>query len=230
MCNESAAKVGCSYSDPKPVQSYGPLRSEHLNQPTASVDGLNVTWTISGTSNGEAAIVALSVDGGVEDIVAQGSPGPFSFTKTVTTSGYNTPTSIRVRLFDDNPVGRGEAFAHGQADSGNPPPPTLRIFPGANCSDDAVAHPDASRCGFTPPCNDLSVCRKLNLEAVGFVDRFSCKVTYHTEGWHVGSTDGTFVDGSHSTKFYFAAGGVTLRCWSGSESNPKQVVESSGSW
>ncbi len=56
MCNESAAAGGCSLSDARTAQSYGPLRSSHLRQPTASVNGLNVVWTISGTSNGDAAI------------------------------------------------------------------------------------------------------------------------------------------------------------------------------
>ncbi|UUZ57864.1 hypothetical protein [Nocardioides sp. B-3] len=73
-----------------------------------------MTRTISGTSNGDAARVGVSIDGGAEEVFAQGAPGTFQFTKTVTVSDYNTRTNIAVRLFDDNPAGRGEAVKFNQ--------------------------------------------------------------------------------------------------------------------
>ena len=111
MCNEFAAKVGCSTSEQAVVQTYGSLRPEHLNDPTAVVDGLNVTWTITGTSNGDAALIAISIDGGAEEVVAApGGPGAFQFTRSVTVADYNRRTNIAVRLFDDAPGNRGETI------------------------------------------------------------------------------------------------------------------------
>ena len=129
MCNEFAAKVGCSVSE---VEDGADLRSDPVRPPQPAhrpgQTGCNVTWTISGTSNGDAALVGISIDGGAEEIVAQGAPGDFSFTRTVTVADYNTRTNIRVRLFDDNPAGRGEAVVYGQTESGDPPPPTVSIY------------------------------------------------------------------------------------------------------
>ncbi len=139
MCNEHAARVGCSTSEPKSVQTYGPLTRAHLNDVSPSVNGLTVTWTISGTSNGDAAAVGIKVDGGVEQVRPQSGPGPFSFTHVVTVDDYNKRTSIEVRLFDDSPANRGQAVVYGQVDSGDPPPPSFTISKGAQCSTAADA-------------------------------------------------------------------------------------------
>ena len=133
LCNEKAATVGCSFSDPKAVQTYGPLVNQ-LNPVTAQVDGLNVTWTISGTSNGDAAFVGVSIDGGAEQAFPQGGPGAFSFARTVTLAEYQKRTDIRVRLYDDNPAGRGESVVAGTSASGPPPPPTVSLSKGERCS------------------------------------------------------------------------------------------------
>lgn len=220
MCNEFAAKIGCSTSEAKAVQTYGPLRPEHLNQVGSQVDGRTVTWTISGTSNGDAAVVGLSVDGGAEQLVPQGAAGAFSFTHTVTVAGYNTPTNIRVRLFDDNPAGRGEAFIYGQTDSGDPPPPTLTLSKGDACSDnDDDAAPDCQRVPLDRAC-DGPTCARLNLTASGWTQDFSCAVTQSTSPFPGERQSFAAADGLKATTWYFGEGYVELTCSSG----PQTVV------
>ena len=125
MCNEKAAEVGCSVSEAKAVQTYGPLQAVHLNQPTASVDGRTVTWAVSGTANGDAALVGISIDGGAEQVTPTGGPGAFSLTRVVTVDNFSTNTTIRVRLvrrragqprrgrrLREHPVGRATRTQH----------------------------------------------------------------------------------------------------------------------
>jgi hypothetical protein len=182
MCNENAAEVGCSTSEPKTVQTYGPLRDGHLNQVGSHVDGLAVTWTISGTSNGDPAVVGITIDGGAEEVVALGAASDFAFTRTVTVSDYATPTNIRVRLFDDAPAGRGEAVVYGQVDSGDPPPPTVTIYKRASCNDgDDVDTNDCVAAGRTWGCTKAS-CGYLGIRVVGARTSFSCKVIQDNDG------------------------------------------------
>lgn len=187
MCNEFAAKVGCSTSEQVVVQTYGPLRPEHLNEPTAVVDGLTVTWTVSGTSNGEAALVGITIDGGAEEVVAQGAPGPFQFTRTVTVADYNTRTNIEVRLFDDNPATRGQTVTYGQVDSGSPPPPVLSIYKRASCNDgdtDANGVPITSNdCGLGGGAVCLPAsCGLMGIQITGFRAPFDCGVSAVSDG------------------------------------------------
>jgi hypothetical protein len=232
MCNEFAAKVGCSHSDPKTVQTFGPLRNNHLNQPTASVSGLNVTWTISGTSNGDQAVVGISVDGGAEEIVALGAPADFSFTRTVTVSDYNTATNIRVRLFDDNPVGRGEGFVYGQTDSGDPPPPSISVFKGAQCSDnDDDEWPDCQRGGGGPldtdPACGGNTCFRVHFQTSGWRSGFSCRIGDSTtiKWFTLESKSFDPADGEKQTDWYFGEGYVQIVC-----SNSRQSASGGASW
>ncbi|WP_310526193.1 fibronectin type III domain-containing protein [Nocardioides sp.] len=227
LCNEFAAKVGCSYSDPKSVQTYGPLEN-HLNPVTSQVDGLSVTWTISGTSNGDPALVAISIDGGAEQVVGQGTPGEFSLTRTVTVADYNTGTSIRVRLFDDNPAGRREAVVTGQVESGDPPPPTMTLFKGAACSDDGVADPPDCQRGVpyvTDPACGAPTCARLSFTTSGWTQDFSCRVSQSTTPFVGERQDFTKEDGTKTTTWYFGEGYVELTC-----NSSKQQVIAGISW
>ncbi|MCW2833011.1 MAG: hypothetical protein JWN68_964 [Nocardioides sp.] len=232
MCNEHAARVGCSFSDVKSVQSYGPLRSSHLNPLTASVSGLTVTWTISGTSNGDPASVGISIDGGIEEVRPQSATGAFSFTHTVTVADYNTPTTIRVRLFDDNPTSRGEGIAYGQTDSGDPPPPTVSLVRGPQCSDnDDDAWPDCQRSGggvadLDPQCGG-NTCFRVHFQTAGWRAGFSCRIGDATTIKWFTTENKSFdpADGLKTTDWYFGEGYVQVTC-----SNSKQSATGGESW
>jgi hypothetical protein len=222
MCNEFAAKVGCSLSEVKTVQTYGPIRSSNLNQVTAQVNGLQVTWTISGTSNGDPAKVGISIDGGAEEIVALGAPADFAFTRTVTVSDYATPTNIRVRLFDDAPAGRGEAVIYGQVDSGDPPPPTVTIYKRASCnSGDADTTNDCIVSGITFPCND-SRCGYLGIQVSGARVSFGCQVVQSSgQPWEQPPRPyyGNLGNGDTATDWIFNDGTVGVQCEGGNGKN-----------
>ena len=218
MCNESAADGGCSLSDARTAQSYGPLRSSHLRQPTASVNGLNVVWTISGTSNGDAAIAGVSINGGPEEAVRLNGPGGFSFTRSVSVADFNTRTSVQVRLYDDAPSGRGEAYTSNNAESGDPPPPTVRMRRGISCDDDSD-DPGVPNCQVGPvdPACTESSCAKVFIDASGFTKAFRCEVVRGgSNGWFEGwlNRSGEFERAVYQDfDWYFASGYVEIRCF-----------------
>ena len=216
ICNENAARTGCTLSDLRSVQTYGPLRSNHLNQVTSSVEGRTVTWTISGTSNGDPAAIGIRVDGNAEEVQPQAGTGAFSFTKTVTVSDYATPTTIAVRLFDDNPGGRGEVAVYGQDESGPPPPPTVTLSKGASCNDTS---PDAAKqcsTGSAVALCSSPACAFLVITVIGARERFSCR--YDSGGTPVGVVRPAYVDQGSSrieTRWYFDGGTVQVTCAGG---------------
>ena len=118
VCNENAARVGCRTATPKRCR---PTDRWRRHTSTGQLPGrrTHVSWTISGTANGDAAVVGISIDGGAEQFVPQGGRRSFSFTQHRARFDYNTPTNIHVRLFDDNPGGRGEAIDYEQTRSGS---------------------------------------------------------------------------------------------------------------
>ncbi|WP_159081367.1 fibronectin type III domain-containing protein [Nocardioides sediminis] len=214
MCNEFASQGGCSYSDAKTAQSYGPLRSNHLNQPTASVNGLNVVWTISGTSNGDAAIAGVSIDGGPEEAVRLGGPGQFSFTRSMTVADFNRRTDVRVRLYDDAPSGRGEAYASAGTESGDPPPPTVNIYKQRSCNDgDDNPDNDCSNLGQFGCTNDR--CGFLGIRVEGARENFGCQVTTSTANQNLYKYQPNMSNGETVTDWVFDAGYIEVTCEAG---------------
>ncbi|HXH76900.1 Ig-like domain-containing protein [Nocardioides sp.] len=234
MCNENAARVGCSFSDVKSVQAYGPFRESHLNQPTAEVSGLTVTWTISGTSNGDPAVVGLRIDGGSEEMRIQSAPGAFSFTKVVAVGTYNTSTTIAVRLFDDNPLGRGETTDYQQAESGDPPTPLLSIYKRASCDDDdldsngnPITSNDCSNLGAAG-CTDAR-CGFLGLRVSDGRDGIRCSVTDSDDPATVRPALDVS-NGETATPWYFDNGRVEVTCQFRDRGRLYATVVSSMDW
>ncbi|WP_210439941.1 Ig-like domain-containing protein [Nocardioides xinjiangensis] len=134
VCNEDAP-VGCTLSGQQNVQTYGRLDGMLDDVGPGRVNGRTVTWTITGTSNGNPSIVEVQVDGGAPELFRPGGPGRFSFEKTYTASGYNQNATISVRLYDDDPGGRGEDRSSRTDRSGPPPAPAIGVSRGAACTD-----------------------------------------------------------------------------------------------
>ncbi|WP_246210628.1 fibronectin type III domain-containing protein [Nocardioides piscis] len=214
MCNENAP-TGCTVSaDAKSIQTYGPLRTEHLNPVSAQVNGLQVTWTISGTSNGDAALLGVRTDNGAEEVIALDSRGSFSVTKAVTVSDYNTRTEIRVRLFDDAPTGRGEAQVSGQATTGNPPPPTVSIYKQRACNDgDSDTTNDCSNLGMLGCTNNR--CGFMGINVTGARVHFGCQVTKSTANQNMWAYEGNMDNGETITDWVFDAGYIEVTCEAG---------------
>ena len=93
-------------------------RLPHLNQIGAQVNGLIVTWTISGTSNGDAAIVGVSIDGGAEQLFPQGSARRLLVHRTSPVRRLQHAHQHPGPALRRHPAGRGEAVVYGQTESG----------------------------------------------------------------------------------------------------------------
>lgn len=217
VCNENADRGGCTVSSTQTVQSFGPL-TNRLSSITSTVSGKTVTWTITGTSNGNAAMLAINTDGvgSTVNLAGQGV-GPFTVTKEVTTADFRDRTTIDVSLYDDNPGGRGESRASQSATSGEPPPPSINGFKRASCTDgDADPANNCSDSILEPIC-DVPSCGFVGYTVSGFLENFSCSVTNsaYPGRWfgqqydHPGGQTVTF-----PTDWYYDAGVVTLTCQS----------------
>ncbi|WP_374454892.1 Ig-like domain-containing protein [Nocardioides sp.] len=134
VCNENAP-AGCTLSGQQNVQTYGRLDGMLADVGPAAVNGLNLTWTITGTSNGNPAELAISINGGAEDVIQLGPVGAFSQSYSTTAGGYDTDVSIRVTLRDSNPGNRGSDSSFRTDRSGPPPPPRIHAYR-SPCSDD----------------------------------------------------------------------------------------------
>ncbi len=65
VCNEKAP-AGCTLSAVQNVQSYGRLDGMLSDIGAPAVNGKSVTWTVTGSSNGDSAQLAVRVNGGVD--------------------------------------------------------------------------------------------------------------------------------------------------------------------
>ncbi|PVG84669.1 hypothetical protein DDE18_03460 [Nocardioides gansuensis] len=221
ICNEWASRGACTLSDVRTAQSYGPLNG-HLRQPTPTVDGRTVVWTLSGTSNGNAAVLGVSIDGGAEETVRLDGAGAFSLTRSVTVADYNTQTNVRVRLYDDAPAGRGEAQVYATVESGDPPAPNVSFREYIECGDLDVSARPCKQAPFQPECTDNS-CGRLLIVTEGFIHNYSCTVSTPDDPLWTATFGRVDLDGgqaSYETTWYFKhPQTVTLSCGNGRQSN-----------
>ncbi len=214
LCNEFGGDVGCSLSDVRTAQSYGPLRSDHLYSVTSTVNGKDVQWTIRGTSNGDAALLGISIDGGAEQVVSTGTVGEFTIGRGVTVSDYSTRTTIRVRLFDDAPAGRGETSLSADTTSADPPPPTVSIYKQRSCNDgDDNPDNDCSNLGLAGCTNDR--CGFMGIRVEGARENFGCLVTASSSGQNFRKYQGNMSNGETVTDWVFDAGYIEVTCEAG---------------
>jgi len=127
VCNEKAP-AGCTLSAIQTVQTYGPLNNSLNDVATAAVNGADMTWTISGTSNGNPAELAIKVDGGQETVIPLNGVGGFSVPFSTRARDWEIDVTIEVTLRDPSPGNRGTDYSRNTTRSGPPPPPTVRSF------------------------------------------------------------------------------------------------------
>ncbi|QBX54726.1 hypothetical protein EXE58_04090 [Nocardioides seonyuensis] len=214
VCNEHAP-TGCTTSPFQDVQSYGSLTSSLDDIPAAQVNGKNLSWLVTGTSNGNAAVLGISLNGGPEQMVRVNGVGRFSHQVTYTTEGYYESVSVRVRLYDDAPTGRGEDVSSRSDESGSPPPPSVNIGKGDSCMDGD--EDQNNNCGdiIEPDCTNTS-CAFVRYNVSGFLEDYSCTVSNSEyplrseTNSHEGGTSA-----SVQTDWYYDKGYVSITCSSG---------------
>ena len=219
LCNSAGTQTQCSDLQLQWAQSYGPLRDEHIQVLQPVADGKLIRWTIAGTSNGDAAILGVRLGNGAETAYPLAGNGDWSVVVDQDTGNYLSTGRISVRLYDNDPAGRGWGTRSAESLSGMPPPPGITAVRGAACTDDESDQvPGCRRGPYDPYCNVAS-CAKLSFEARGWLAGrpITCWISASTSGWFGGRNDTqTFdpADGLKNTDWYFGEGYATLTCQS----------------
>jgi hypothetical protein len=133
VCNERAP-VGCTLSGAQDGQSYGALDGMLNDVGSPVVNGKSLTWTINGSSNGNAGELAIRVNGGTPTVVPLSDVGAFSVPFTYTTADFEEGVDLSVTLQDPAPANRGADTSTRRDTSGPPPPPQITLSRSA-CND-----------------------------------------------------------------------------------------------
>ncbi|WP_052336853.1 Ig-like domain-containing protein [Nocardioides alkalitolerans] len=215
VCNESGA---CSQSGTRSVQTYGPLRQEHLVSVDPIVDGNSVRFRIRVNTNGDPAqvLVDQSYDGGDGGAGATttrtyeaNSVGAWEVTTSAQDGGFNSRHRIAVRL-QDNAPGRGPVTATAEVRTQRRPDPTVAVSRGDACRD-RTANPCRSRPSDGSECL-VDSCGRIVISMEGFTSNQTCTINTNTGGGF--GQKGPYGNGRHQTSAYygFPGGWVTATC------------------
>ncbi|HEV2796303.1 MAG TPA: fibronectin type III domain-containing protein, partial [Nocardioides sp.] len=224
VCNEKAP-AGCTLSGQQNVQSYGRLDGMLAEIGAAQVNGKSVTWSVNGSSNGDAAQLHYRIDGGAEQVLDLTETGAFTRAISTTTADFAQDTRLEVWLRDSSPGGRGEAYRSSNATSGVPVPGVsfTRLEErfctdgdndsGNNCYDDKGG-PNGN-----PAC-DKQGCRFISFAVSSFYRDFTCSVRMTWtgySGWQSYSFKATGAGQATQDTGWYApnGGGATITCTSG---------------
>jgi len=165
VCNEFDR---CTASGTQSVQAYGPLRGA-IASVTANPDGPNMSYTISGNTNGRPAVLTINRGLGFPDEQITLPAGPFTRQTQVENIGYDSREQITVTIRDPD-LGRGSDSQAAVGTAAAPPPAHVSITRGALCNDGiGSASPPCQDRGFDPRCTDAS-CGHVQLTLDSFVD------------------------------------------------------------
>ncbi|SEC47707.1 Fibronectin type III domain-containing protein [Nocardioides exalbidus] len=218
VCNEDAP-AGCTLSATQNVQTYGRLDGMLNDIPDAAVSGKQVTWTVSGSSNGDPGSLVYRINGGAEQTINLTGVGGFSQAITTTTEDFAQNVTLDVRLVDTAPAGRGEARKSKTSISGVPDP-GVTVERRLQCRDDD--NDPNNNCwqgegnGKPPPC-ERDGCGFIKFYVSGFYESFTCRVSMSWNGytgWRTYSFNNP-VGGqvSQDTDWYSPnGGGATITC------------------
>ncbi len=208
VCNERAP-AGCTLSALQNVQAYGRLDGmlDDLGDPV--VNGKSLTWTITGSSNGDPAELEIRIDGAVAQVVTLAGVGGFSHQYTASTEDFEEDISITVTLRDPSPANRGSDSTSRRDTSGPPPPPQISLSRSA-CSDDGSSSAPACTFKLNPVGCTLDTCGFLVITTTDMTRSYDCQVTNSLES---GSYSRRFnSNGAQTTDIVYARGFVTATC------------------
>ncbi|CAM3626388.1 Ig-like domain-containing protein [Nocardioides zeicaulis] len=218
VCNENAP-AGCTVSGAQSVQSYGRLDGMLNDIGPAAVNGKTLTWTVTGSSNGNPAELVVRLDGGPEQVRPLASAGAFTETFSLTTTDYVENGRIDVLLRDSSPGGRGQDASYNETTSGRPPDPQLIVAQGAGCNDSA--EDAAARCyrgaEDTFRVCDTKDCSRIRLGLYGWDDwttngKVTCRVVKHPNNWFSNEAGQLSVPFEDNVGWYSPGGYVQIGC------------------
>ena len=175
VCNEDAP-AGCTLSGPVSVQSFGPLQSSHIATIQPVADGQNLSWVVTGTSNGRPA--TLTVSSSSRNQTFQVPAGSWSVQTASLTLGWRTTERVTVTLADPA-NNRGPVSRDVDASTGAPPEPEFVIYRGATCStasDRAEGTPDCRERGWDGGDCTSGGCAFIQFSVRGFLSRYNCTI------------------------------------------------------
>ncbi|MDT0185546.1 fibronectin type III domain-containing protein [Microbacterium sp. ARD31] len=212
VCNENAP-AGCTLSGQQNVQTYGPLGGMLDDVGAPTVNGKSLTWTITGSSNGDPAVLDISVDGRVAQTVNLTGVGRFSQSFTASTANFEQDISLSVTLRDTSPGNRGTDSSSRRDQSGPPPAPAITIARKA-CNDSSDSAAPACTFKGNPQGPLLSGCTDATCGflVIGTTDmnrRYTCSIRNSVQG----DTSRTFdSNGQHVTDVYYRVGVLDVTC------------------
>jgi hypothetical protein len=218
VCNEDAP-AGCTLSAQQGVQSYGRLEGMLNEIPDPVVNGRTITWTVSGSSNGDPAQLAYWFNGVEQPTINLTHVGAFSQSMSITTQDFAEEVRLEVRLRDSSPAGRGESYQDDRATSDVPQPGVSVVKRAACRDDDEVLENNCWQGGGPanpPPCERES-CGFISFSVNGFYEDFTCRVSMTWNGytgWRTYSFGPTRNSTTTQDTDWYApsAGGATVTC------------------
>ena len=207
VCNEKAP-TGCTLSGVQNVQSYGRLEGMLSGISDPSVSGKTLTWSITGTSNGDPGELAVSINGGAAQVIPLSAVGAFNVPFSTTTADFEEDVSITVTLRDSSPGTRGSDTLSRRDTSGPPPAPAITLSRNA-CSDDPLKT-DVADCSSAPPCL-AATCGFLVISTADMTRAYECVVT-NSRRPNQSFTLRFDTNGSHETDLVYDEGYVTATC------------------
>ena len=220
VCNEDAP-AGCTVSAAQTVQSYGGLDGMLNDIGTPSVNGKTVTWTVTGTSNGDPAQLAYRIDGGAEQVINLDGVGSFSQSISGATQDFAQDIKLEVWLRDNAPGGRGGDYRSSSVTSGAPQPGVgvSRVAsPGGDCNDGDTT--ESNNCkpngkNDLPVC-DVASCARVEFTVNSFYENFTCSLSgtgLNDGAWASVSSGPTYGNTQTFTPDnWYAAGSATVTC------------------
>ncbi|WP_426246191.1 Ig-like domain-containing protein [Nocardioides sp. LHG3406-4] len=180
LCNENAARGGCTDSDVQRVQTYGPLTGK-ITSLTQNVGLNSVSWTVTGSTNGSAAKLGVAYNDGPEQIFDFNQLGSFTWSSGENVIGFGATQKIQVRLFDADTPGRGQEIRSDVAKTDKMPEGRVTIRKHDPCQDDGTGNPCQVQ-GGDPACT-WSNCARVKLQISGFIGNVDCTLyTYGNSG------------------------------------------------
>ena len=217
VCNEKAP-AGCTLSGQQSAQSYGRLEGMLSEIGAPAVNGKSVTWTVTGSSNGDATQLHYRIDGGAEQVLNIPETGTFSRNITGTTADFNEDIRLEVWLRDNAPAGRGEAYRDNEATSGVPAAGVTVLNPDRPCNDGNPEGNDNCWDGKDlPPC-EASSCWFVTFTVSSFYNAYSCSISNtglsKSFGFTVSGNNPRGASVTHTTSWY-AKQAPTVTCGTG---------------
>ncbi|MBD3924932.1 fibronectin type III domain-containing protein [Nocardioides cavernae] len=213
VCNEDAP-AGCTLSGVQNVQTYGRLDGMLNDLGAPAVSGKTVTWTVTGSSNGDPAQLVYRINGGGDQVRDLAGVGSFSEAISITTDDFAQDVNLQVWLRDPSPGGRGEAYKSQSARSGVPEP-GVSAGKGLVCNDGDADPGNNCAKGNDPPC-DVATCGFVEVTVSGFYESVRCGVNNDQFPNRFGSEIdfGPTFSGSATqlSPWYYPSGNVTVRC------------------